>query len=494
MSDAARNSRRRSGILLHPTSLPGPRPQGDLGVDAYRFVEFLAAAGQTLWQMLPLGPTHDNLSPYQCLSVNAGNPRLLSFQWLVERGWLAADAVGEADPADPRRIYARNGQLAAAWRGFREHGDEPAHAAFQEFQNASADWLEDYALFIALRREHAHAGWTAWPAALRDREEAALAEARKRHRAVIELVRFEQFLFHRQWSSLKDFANHHGILLFGDIPIFVAHDSVDVWVDRRLFNLDEAGNPRVVAGVPPDYFSDTGQRWGNPHYLWDVMEQEGYAWWIRRIERQFAMFDLLRIDHFRGFQAFWEIPADHADARGGRWVEGPGERLFDTLRARLGKLALVAEDLGVITPEVNALRDRYGFPGMRILQFAFDGSVDNPYLPHNHQRDSIVYTGTHDNDTTLGWYQGIDQGQRDYLHEYLGQPGEAMPWPLIRAAMASVADTAVIPLQDALALDGAHRMNTPGTQEGNWGWRFSWEQLSEDVVTGLQRLARIYGR
>jgi 4-alpha-glucanotransferase len=489
-----RNGRRRSGILLHPTSLPGPRSQGDLGADARRFVEFLAAAGQTVWQMLPLGPTHDNLSPYQCLSLNAGNPRLISFQWLSERGWLEAGAAGKTDPAQPRQIYARNGQLAAAWRCFRERADESARVACQDFMDTAAEWLDDYALFIALRREFDHADWTLWPAPLRDRDEAVLADARKRHRTVIDLVRFEQFLFHYQWSDLKDYANRHEILLFGDMPIFVAHDSVDVWVDRRLFDLDSEGRPRVVAGVPPDYFSDTGQRWGNPHYRWDILEQEGFSWWIRRIERQLAMFDLVRIDHFRGFEAFWEIPADHADARGGRWVEGPGQKLFDALRNRLGDLPLVAEDLGVITPEVNALRDRYGLPGMRILQFAFDGSVDNPYLPHNHRRDAVVYTGTHDNDTTLGWYQGLDQGQRDYMLEYLGQSGEPMPWPLIRAATASVADMAVVPLQDALGLDSAHRMNTPGTSEGNWGWRFSWDQVPEGLAARLRRMARIYGR
>lgn len=494
MNAATQNDRRRAGILLHPTSLPGPRRQGDLGADAFRFVEFLAAAGQTLWQMLPLGPTHDNGSPYQCLSIDAGNPRLISFQRLVERGWLDADAAGDPDPAAPRRIYARNGTLAAAWRGFRDRADEAAQAAYREFHSSARSWLDDYALFVALRREHDHADWTRWPASLRDREEGALEEARKRHRVVVELVCFEQFLFHEQWRALKEYANGLGVLLFGDLPIFVAHDSADVWVDRRLFKLDPEGRPEVVAGVPPDYFSETGQRWGNPHYRWDVMEQEGYQWWIRRIGQQLKLFDLVRIDHFRGFEAFWEIPADHPDARGGRWVEGPREKLFNALLARLGRLPLVAEDLGVITPEVDALRDRYELPGMRILQFAFDGSADNPYLPHNHRRDSVVYTGTHDNDTTLGWYRGLDQAQREYLLEYLGQPGEPMPWPLVRCALASVADTAVIPLQDALGLDGAHRMNIPGTTEGNWGWRFDWDMVPADLAARLQRLTRICGR
>jgi 4-alpha-glucanotransferase len=490
LNTAPQNSRRRSGILLHPTSLPG----GDLGPDAHRFIEFLAAAGQTVWQMLPLGPTHDNLSPYQCLSIDAGNPRLISFRRLAEQGWIDADRIGDADPTDPGRLYARNGVLADAWRGFRDRGGEDAKSAYREFLSSAQSWLDDYALFIALRREHDHGEWTRWPAPLRDRKESAIAEARKRHRAVIDLVRFEQFLFHEQWSALKEAAKRHDILLFGDLPIFVAHDSVDVWVDRRLFKLDATGQPEVVAGVPPDYFSATGQRWGNPHYCWEVMGQEGYAWWVRRIEHQLALFDLVRIDHFRGFESFWEIPADHPDARGGRWVDGPRERIFDALQDRLGRLPLVAEDLGLITPEVHALRNRYGLPGMRILQFAFDGSSGNPYLPHNHRRDSVVYTGTHDNDTTLGWYQGLDPAQRDYLLEYLGMPGEPMPWPLIRCAMASVADMAVIPLQDALALDSAHRMNMPGTPEGNWSWRFDWEMIPGDLAARLRRQTQIYGR
>ncbi len=491
---ATQTDRRRAGILLHPTSLPGPRAQGDLGADAFRFIEFLEAAGMSVWQMLPLGPTHDNRSPYQCLSIAAGNPRLISFRRLVEAGWLDADKLGDTDPADPRRIYARNGALAEAWRGFRDRAGDEAQGAWRAFRDAEGSWLDDYALFVALRREHGHQDWTRWPAPLRDREPQAIEDARKQHRAVIDLVCFEQFLFHEQWRALRAHANGRGVLLFGDLPIFVAHDSADVWVDRRLFKLDDRGMPEVVAGVPPDYFSATGQRWGNPHYRWDVMAEEGFEWWVRRLERQLALFDLVRIDHFRGFEAFWEIPADHADARGGRWVEGPREKLFDALLARLGALPLVAEDLGVITPEVDALRERYGLPGMKILQFAFDGSPGNPYLPHNHRRGSVVYTGTHDNDTSLGWYQGLDEAQRHYVAEYLGRPEEAMPWPLVRAAFASVAGLAVIPLQDALALDGASRMNTPGTTEGNWGWRFDWETIPDDLAARLRRMLRIYDR
>ncbi len=494
MVAATQGDRRRAGILLHPTSLPGPRAQGDLGADAFRFVDFLESAGMTLWQMLPLGPTHDNRSPYQCLSISAGNPRLISYQRLVEAGWLDADRADAPDRASARGLHARNGALAQAWRGFRDRAGDEAQRDWQAFREREGGWLEDYALFVALRREHDHADWTRWPAPLRDREAGAVAEARVRNREVIELVCFEQFVFHQQWHALRGYANSRGVLLFGDLPIFVAHDSADVWVDRRLFKLDGQGMPEVVAGVPPDYFSATGQRWGNPHYRWDVMAGDGYEWWIRRIERQLALFDLVRIDHFRGFEAFWEIPADDADARGGRWVDGPREQLFDALQAQLGTLPLVAEDLGVITPGVEALRERYGLPGMKILQFAFDGSADNPYLPHNHRRRSVVYTGTHDNDTTVGWYQGLDDRQRDYIAEYLGQPGEPMPWPLVRAAFASVAGLAVIPMQDALGLDGTHRMNTPGTCEGNWGWRFDWDMIPADLAARLRRMLQLCGR
>lgn len=488
-------ARRRSGILLHPSSLPGAGRCGTLGADAFRFVDFLAEAGQTVWQVLPLGPTHDGGSPYQCLSVHAGNPALISLPRLLDEGWLsAADAaavaeVGAADAwaPDDDAVWAR---LLA---GFGERGGD-GRREYEIFCEAHRDWLDDYALFVVLRERFGHVAWTDWPVELRDRHEGALAEARQRHREVIERIRFRQFVFHRQWHALKAYANARGVLLFGDMPIFVAHDSVDVWAERRLFKLDDTGLPAVVAGVPPDYFSVTGQRWGNPHYHWDTMAQESYQWWTRRIASHLSLFDLLRIDHFRGFESFWEIPAERPDAIGGRWVAGPREALFDALVAHFGELPFVAEDLGLITPEVHALRERYGLPGMRILQFAFDGAPDNPYLPHNHERAAVVYTGTHDNDTTVGWYQSIDEGARRHVEEYLGRPAEPMPWPLIRAAMASVAEMAIVPMQDALALDGAHRMNIPGTTEGNWRWRFDWDQVPDDLAARLLRMSRLYGR
>jgi 4-alpha-glucanotransferase len=486
--------RRRTGILLHPTSLPGPAHHGDFGSEAYRFVDFLAAAGQTVWQVLPLGQTHDGGSPYQCLSVHAGNPRLISLQRLVEQGWLEPGIAADLDPADEARNYANDGPLARALQLFRERADEATRADFYAFLTAAHDWLEDYALFLALRARFRHAAWTEWPAPLRDREEHALAKARSRYQLFVDLVRFEQFLFYRQWTELRRYANRKGILLFGDMPIFVAHDSVDVWAHRNIFYLDRRGQPVVVAGVPPDYFSAKGQRWGNPHYRWDAMAQDGYRWWIRRIESQLDLFDLIRIDHFRGFESFWEIPADREDAMEGRWVDGPGERLFDAFLARFGKLPFVAEDLGMITPAVLALRDKYALPGMKILQFAFDGSPDNPYLPHNHVADCVIYTGTHDNDTTVGWYQALSPQVKSYVMEYLSFPGEPMPWPLIRCAMESVAKLAILPMQDVLGLDSRHRMNTPGTTEGNWRWRFTWDQVPPDLAGKLKRMAQIYRR
>lgn len=477
---------------MHPTSLPGPHGGGSFGDDAYRFLDFLSAAGQTLWQMLPLGPTHANGSPYQCLSVHAGDPRLISFDRLARWGWLEPEAVARREAAGDEA--GREALLDLARAGLLERAPPADRAACDDFMSAQRDWLPDYALFRALRTQYEGADWSRWPGALRDRDPAALEKARRKHRAAIDRVCFEQFVFYRQWGEVRAEANRRGILILGDMPIFVAHDSVDVWVNQSLFELDDKGCPTVVAGVPPDYFSATGQRWGNPHYRWTRMEEDGFAWWMQRIERQMKMFDLVRIDHFRGFDAYWEIPADQPTAMGGRWVEGPGGRFFEAVLRRFGTLPFVAEDLGLITPPVHALRERFHLPGMRILQFAFEGGSDNPYLPHNHVRDAVVYTGTHDNDTTLGWFGGLDGPAQGRVLDYLGQPREPMPWPLIRAALASVANTAVIPLQDALALGGEHRMNTPGTTQDNWRWRFAWEQVAPDLAARLRHLSGLYGR
>lgn len=484
---------RRAGILLHPTSLPGRGGCGELGAEAFYFVDFLAGAGIRVWQMLPLGPTHADGSPYQCTSVHAGNPDLISLQRLVDWGWLGPDeAPGDATRGCDHSL--RHDRLRAAYQGFQANATEYDQAQYADFLHAHSAWLDDFALYAALRAEQDNRAWSEWPQPLRDREPAAMAAARRRLAAAIEDIAFTQFLFFKQWHALRDYANGCGVLLFGDVPIFVAYDSADVWAHREAFRLDAEGQMEVVAGVPPDYFSATGQRWGNPHYRWDRIEQDGFRWWIERMRTQRELFDLIRIDHFRGFEAHWEIAASAETAVDGRWVKAPGERLFEALRANLHGLPLVAEDLGIITPEVDALRLRFGLPGMKVLQFAFGGDADNPYLPHNHERLSVAYTGTHDNDTTLGWYAQLDEATREHLHHYLGHPGENMPWPLIRAALASVAVLAILPLQDVLELDSDHRMNKPGVAEGNWRWRFRWEQVPEDLATRLREMVALYGR
>ena len=472
--------KRRAGVLLHPTSLPG----GDLGPNAYRFADFLAQAGFSVWQMLPLGPTrHDDASPYNCLSAHAGNPRLVSPGRIGEWGWLEPATAGDGREA-----------LHHAFRAFGSRASGEERAAYEAFRESEQAWLEDYALFEALRKEHHGLAWWEWPPALRDRGPDALGQARARLAADIEEVRFEQFVFARQWRELKAYANERGVLLFGDMPIFVAHDSTEVWAHREYFLLDAAGQPLMVAGVPPDYFSATGQRWGNPLYDWERMRADGFRWWTIRLRTELQRFDLIRVDHFRGFEACWEIPAAAATAENGRWAKAPGRELFAALTRELGALPLVAEDLGFITPAVHALREQYGFPGMKILQFAFDSGPDNPYLPHNHSADCVVYTGTHDNDTTRAWFEDLPPEKQLAVVEYLGYRHEPMPWPLIRAALMSVARLAVLPLQDILGLGRGQRMNTPGTTSGNWRWRFEWDQLTEDVGAKLKRLIALYGR
>lgn len=470
---------RRAGVLLHPTSLPG----GDLGADAYRFVDFLAETGVTVWQMLPIGPTHADGSPYHALSAHAGNPRLVSLAPLVEWGWLGTAADGD-----------RRERLREAYEGFRQRGGADAQAQYEAFQRDARNWLEDYALFAALHDQHEGRAWWEWEPALRDRRRAALKAARARLADEIELVRFEQFLFARQWEQLRAYARGRGVLFFGDMPIFVAHDSAEVWTHREYFQLDETGQPLVVSGVPPDYFSATGQRWGNPLYRWDRLGEDGFSWWAERLGSELKRFDLVRVDHFRGFEACWEIPAGEATAAHGRWVKVPGQALFDALRERFGRLPLVAEDLGLITPEVHALRRRYGIPGMYVLQFAFDGTADNPYLPHHHEPDAVVYTGTHDNDTTRAWFESLPAPAQWRVMDYLGFPTESMPLPLMRAALASVARLAVLPMQDVLGLGRGHRLNTPGTQTGNWQWRFAWQQLTDEHRQWLRRAVELYGR
>ena len=482
--------RRRAGVLLHPTSLPGGGGNGDLGPDAYRFVDFLAAAGVTVWQMLPIGPTHEDGSPYQCLSVHAGSPLLISIRLLCEWGWL--------DPCKPPADGDFKAHKLLRLRDARvrfEQGASPEDRAdYERFCGQHAYWLADFALYCALRRDSGGHPWWEWKESLRDRKQKALDKARERLADEVEQVRFEQYLFFRQWMALKHYANERGVQLFGDLPIFVAHDSADVWAQRKYFFLDERGQPEVIAGVPPDYFSETGQRWGNPLYRWEVMQEDNFYWWRQRIHTQRELFDLVRIDHFRGFQAYWEIPAHEETAINGRWVEAPGQALFRVLHREFSPLPFVAEDLGLITEEVHQLRTHFHLPGMKILHFAFGDGPENPYLPHNHECNSVVYTGTHDNNTSVGWYREQSPEVQQRVREYLGFPADLMPWPLIRSALSSIACLAVIPMQDLLELDGEARMNTPGTSEGNWSWRFDWEQLPEGLAERVRHLVWLYGR
>jgi 4-alpha-glucanotransferase len=458
-------------------------------MDAYRFVDWLHDSGISVWQMLPVGPTHEDRSPYQCLSVHAGNPLLIDIQEVADQSWCRDTALPKHFHAASREQFLRD-----AFEEWRKHASDAQRNDYRIFQKRHSDWLPDYALYMAIRTEQEGRAWSEWPAPLRLRQAKALDQARQRLERQQDYYCFEQFTFYRQLLALKKYAREKDVWLFGDIPIFVAYDSADVWANPEIFDLDESGAPLFVAGVPPDYFSKTGQRWGNPLYRWDVLQQDDFNWWKQRIHTQMDFYDLIRIDHFRGFEAYWKIEADAETAIDGTWEKAPGTALFDALVDEFGTLPLVAEDLGVITREVEKLRDHYRLPGMKILQFAFGGEADNPYLPHNHAANMVVYTGTHDNDTTVGWYQSLDASARQHILDYLGQPNEAMPWPLLRAAFASVAVLALAPMQDFLELDSQHRMNIPGTTEGNWQWRFDWGQVPESLSSKICHMVRLYDR
>jgi 4-alpha-glucanotransferase len=503
---------RASGILLHPTSLPGPFGVGDLGSEAHRFVAFLEKSRQQLWQILPLGPSGFGNSPYQTYSAFAGNPLLLSLETLMAEGWLAPDDI-EGQPAFSRQRVDYDAvsvwKMPLLWKAFEcfQARASTAHrsglAAFAERQ---ALWLDDYALFMALKEAHQGAPWNQWPHDIAFRVPAALQAWRRRLDLHVQLHVFLQYEFFRQWHSLKDDCHQHGIQLFGDIPIFVAHDGADVWGHPGLFHLDAEGNPTVVAGVPPDYFSETGQRWGNPLYRWDVMAATGYAWWIERVRTMREMVDIIRLDHFRGFESYWAVPASETTAVNGCWFKGPGEAFFEALHAALGELPIVAEDLGLITPEVRMLKNHLGLPGMRVLQFGFGGDPrTNEHCPHNYTQDCVVYTGTHDNNTSLGWFHEVDaleheqaaaqmQAERTRGLQYMHSDGVQVHWDMIRLIIASVATLAIIPLQDVLGLGSKSRMNRPGTAEGNWEWRCEAGQLTDEVAARLQELTEIYGR
>ena len=488
---------RRSGVLLHPSSLPGPWGVGDLGARAHAFVDFLSATHQQLWQVLPLGPTADDGSPYSSFSSSAGNPVLISVEAMEEDGFgVSMPSPRLPDAAPVVQADVRTRKFAALEKALRAHRGSKARAAFESFCAEHGAWLDDYALFMALREAHPGVKWNEWPSALARREPAALERARQDLRPRVELHQFSQFVFERQWSRLREHAHRKGIRIVGDIPFYMAFESADVWANPRGFALDpETQAPRLMAGVPPDYFSETGQLWGNPVYDWAQLQREGFGWWIRRFRRLTAMVDIVRIDHFRGFQAYWQVPQGEKTAINGEWVACPGDAFFHTLEHELGNLPVWAEDLGLITPEVEKLRDTFDFPGMKVLQFGFDDQgPDNPYLPINYSRNCVCYTGTHDNDTTQGWWAQLDAAHRQLVRDYVGSDTEPLHWAMARLAMSSVADSVVIPMQDLIGLGSDARMNVPGRADGNWSWRYPADALSEDVATRLATMTAAYGR
>ncbi len=494
------DGRRQSGILLHLTSLPGPYGTGDLGETAYHFIDWLIAAGQSWWQMLPVGPPGMANSPYMSLSAFAGSPMLVDIGGLVRKGWLSAKDLSDVPAGDSHRVAYdriipwRASILRKAADAFFAGRGEQDTTGFDEFCGDHAAWLDDFALFKVLSDAYAGRPWSQWPAGIRSRTANELQKAREDHRHAIRTQQFVQWRFYEGWKSLRAYAASKGVSIMGDLPIFVAHNSSDVWSHQDLFFLDDKGDPTVVAGVPPDYFSVTGQRWGNPLYRWDVMKRSGYAWWKQRVRASLELFDLVRIDHFRGFEAFWEIPAAEKTAVHGRWVPGPGIPFFRALKRAIGELPIVAEDLGVITPSVVEMRDAFGLPGMKVLQFAFAGGPENGFLPHNHTPNAVVYTGTHDNDTSVGWYADATEHERDFARRYFQTDGVEMNWTLIRAALQSVATLALVPMQDVLGLPGVHRMNTPGTTDGNWEWRFTWDMVHDHHAKRLYEMTAIAGR
>jgi 4-alpha-glucanotransferase len=493
---------RSSGVLLHPTSLPSRFGIGELGSEAYRFIDFLVESSQQLWQVLPLGPTGYGNSPYASFSALAGNPLLISLEQLQEQGLLTEEdfaALPEFafDNVDFEQVIkTKIPLLQKAYENFKAKASQVQQKEFTVFCDIKAHWLDDYALFMAIREAHEGASWHTWERNISKSHPEVLEQWRQRLESEVLFHKYLQFEFFRQWSKLKQYANAGGIQIIGDIPIYVAHDSADVWAHPDIFCLDEeTGEPSLMAGVPPDYFSETGQLWGNPVYKWEKLQQDDFGWWVQRFEALLEYVDIIRIDHFRGFEAYWAVKQGETTAIHGEWIKAPGEEFFQVLNDKLGKLPIMAEDLGIITPEVDALRDRFEFPGMKILHFAFGGGPDNPYLPFIYSRNCVVYTGTHDNNTTVGWFNQISEQEKDNVLRYLGaQSSEGIHWDLIRLALGSVANQAIIPVQDLLGLGGEAQMNFPSKAEGNWGWRYRPGALTEDLRDRLKSLTYTYGR
>lgn len=494
---------RASGVLLHPTSLPSRFGIGDLGENAYRFVDFLANSDQQIWQILPIGPTGYGNSPYLSYSALAGNPLLISPEILQQQGLLTEEELQHLpefslDWVDYDLVVATKiPLLRQASDRFAGRNGAVEDEEFKRFCNAHNDWLSDYALFMSLKSAHNGSSWYQWPAEIAYRQPEAMAKWAAELADEILYHKFVQYQFFRQWTNLKSYANQKGIRLFGDIPIYVAHDSVDVWAHKKIFRLDpETGEPALMAGVPPDYFSATGQLWGNPVYDWEELQKTNFKWWIRRLEAILEYVDIIRIDHFRGFQAYWAVPQGETTAMSGTWLDAPGDEFFQTLEKQLGKLPIVAEDLGVITPEVEALRDKYNFPGMKILHFAFDDHRANGFLPYNYtNRNCIVYTGTHDNNTTIGWFEERSPEAKARVVDYLGcLCDDGIHWAMIRLALSSVGNTVVLPFQDILGLGSDAKMNTPSQAAGNWSWRCRAEAFNDELSGRMKYLTYLYGR
>ncbi|QLE57237.1 4-alpha-glucanotransferase [Nostoc sp. TCL26-01] len=494
--------RRSSGVLLHPTSFPSRYGIGDLGLEAYKFIDFLEKSYQQYWQVLPLGPTGYGNSPYMSYSAIAGNHLLISPDKLLDEGLLTESDFANLPDFDTHKVDfdkvapTKIQLLKKACENFKTKASSIQQKEFAGFCETKAYWLDDYALFMALKDSQDSASWHTWEPELAKREPEALEQVQRQLTEEIFYYKFIQYEFFRQWSDLKSYANMRGIDIIGDIPIYVAHDSADVWANPDIFCLDEeTGEVALMAGVPPDYFSATGQLWGNPVYNWEKLQQQDFKWWVQRFEAMLDYVDVIRIDHFRGFEAFWAVPQGEETAINGEWVTAPGEELFDTIRQKLGKLPVLAEDLGIITPEVEALRDKYEFPGMKVLQFAFGSDPGNPFLPFNYARNFVVYTGTHDNDTTVGWFNTANDYEKQNLSLYLGciDP-QGIHWDLIRLALSSIANQAIIPLQDILGLGNEARMNFPSVAEGNWEWRYHSAGLSDELSDRLKVLTKLYGR
>ncbi len=491
---------RASGILLHPTSLPGSFGSGDFGAGAFQFIDWLKRSCQTYWQMLPLGEVGPGNSPYMSCSAFAGNVLLIDLVDLAKQGWLSQEDLFPHPDFDDHHIDFgtvvpfRINRLKRAATRFFANRDDPLHANYLAYCKAEHAWLHDYALFKTIEQHQGGCVWSHWPVDLAQRTPESLDRINIGFSSDIAFWKFCQWNFSRQWSMLREYAHKNGVRIVGDVPIFVAYQSADVWANQDLFNLDETGKPTVVAGVPPDYFSATGQLWGNPLYRWDTHEKTGYAWWTARLGHALQQFDLVRIDHFRGFSEYWEVPADALTAIDGKWMPGPGAKLFEAFKQAFGHLPIIAEDLGLITPDVIELRDQFDLPGMRILQFAFGDGETNYFLPHHYIANTFAYTGTHDNDTTLGWWQTSGDHEKDFARHYLHSDGTAIHHDMIKALLESAANTVIFPMQDILGLDGAHRMNFPGLAKGNWEWRFIWNQIDADYVSTFSNITAEHGR